>query len=106
MGSAALLPFRMHMEDTFRGHLLVSFIAAAVAQSLQNDLAELGKAKKQSPEKRIGSKSPNMIAALMDLRNQKCKVYDNVILPKEPQSKGNAVYKLFGLKFPYAIPKH
>ncbi len=105
-GSAALLPLPVHTEDTFRGHLLVSFIAAAVAQSLQNDLTKLEKVKKQNPEKRIGSKSLNMIAALMNLRNQKCKVYDNVILPKEPQSKGDEIYKLFNLKSPYAIPKH
>ena len=62
--------------------------------------------KKQDSEKRIRNKLPNMIAALMDLRNQKCKVYDDVILPKEPQSKGNAVYKLFDPKSLYAISKH
>ena len=105
-GSAALLPFRVHTEDAFRGHLLVSFIAAVVAQSLQNDLTELEKMKKQDSEKRIRNKLPNRIAALIDLKNQKCKIYNDVILPKELQSKGNTIYKLFGLKFLYAIPKH
>ena len=105
-GSTSLLPLRVHSEDTFRGHLLVSFIASAVVQSLQNDLMELGKVKKHGPEKKIGNKSPNLVSALMDLRNQKCKVYDEVILPKEPQSKANALYALFGLKVPYAIPRN
>ncbi|MCQ2071378.1 MAG: transposase [archaeon] len=104
-GSASLLPLRVHSEDTFRGHLLVSFIAAAVVQSLQNELVEIGKVKKQGPEKRIGNKSPNLVSALMDLRNQKCKVYDEVVLPKEPQAKANALYSLFKLEVPYAIPK-
>ena len=45
-GSASFLPLRVHGEDTFRGHLLVAFIAAAVVQSLQNDLTELEKTKK------------------------------------------------------------
>jgi transposase len=104
-GSASLLPLRVHSEDAFRGHLLVAFIAAAVVQSLQNDLAELGKVKRQGPERRTGNKSPNIVSALMDLRNQKCKVYDEVILPREPQAKANAIYGLFGLKVPYAVPK-
>lgn len=104
-GSASFLPLRVHSEDTFRGHLLIAFIAAAVVQSLQNDLSEYGKVKKQGPEKRAGNKSPNLISALMDLRNQKCKVYDEVILPREPQSKANAVYNAFGLTVPYAVPK-
>lgn len=61
---------------------------------------------KQGPERRTGNKSPNLVSALIDLRNQKCKVYEEVILPKEPQSKANAVYKLFGLTVPYAIPRN
>ena len=104
-GSASLLPLRVHSEDTFRGHLLVAFIAAAVVQNLQNELTELGKVKKQGSERRTGNKSPNMVSALMDFRNQKCKVYDEVILPREPQAKANAVYRLFGLDVPYAIPR-
>ena len=84
----------------------MSFIAAVVAQSLQNDLTELEKMKKEDSEKRIRNKLPNRIAALIDLKNQKCKIYNDVILPKELQSKGNTIYKLFGLKFLYAIPKH
>ncbi len=47
-----------------------------------------------------------MIAALMDPRNQKCKVYYDMILPKEFQSKGDIVYKLFDPKSLHAIPKH
>lgn len=105
-GSASLVPLRVHTEDTFRGHLLVSFIAAAVVRHLQMELTEIGKVNKRGPEKRIGSKSPNLVSALLDLRNQKCKVYEEVILPREPQSKANAIYNLFKLKVPYAIPKN
>ncbi len=86
--------------------MLLLFIVAAVVQSLQNDLTEFGKVKKQGPEKKIGNKLPNMTTALMDLRNQKCKVYYDMILPKKFRSKGNAVYKLFSPKSPCATPKH
>ena len=104
-GSASLLPLRVHSEDTFRGHLLASFMAAAVIQSLQNEMLELGRVRKQGPEGRIGSKAPNLVSALMNLRNQKCKVYDDVILPSEPQANANALYNLFKLEVPYGIPR-
>ena len=104
-GSASLLPLRVHSEATFRGHLLVSFIAAAVVQSLQNEMLDLGKVRKQGPERRIGSKAPNLVSALMNLRNQKCKVYDDVVLPMEPQANANALYDLFKLDVPYGIPR-
>ena len=99
-----LLPLRDHKEETLRGHLLISFVAASVMQMLQNDLKENGKVKKQGSEHRVGNRSPNPISALGSLRNQKCKIYDEVALPSEPQAVANSVYNLLGYDVPYGIP--
>ena len=73
-------------------------------QMLQNDLKENGKVKKQGSEHRVGNRSPNPISALGSLRNQKCKIYDEVALPSEPQAVANSVYNLLGYDVPYGIP--
>jgi hypothetical protein len=46
----------------------------------------------------------NQIEALLELRNQKCKLYDNVVIPMEPRKKMNDVYKLSNIICPVRIP--
>ena len=43
-------------------------------------------------------------SALFILRNQKCKVYDDRIIPKEPNKKMNDIYKKLKINPPVYIP--
>ena len=87
--NADLLPLRIHNEDTFRGHLMLSFMAT-VAYLTVNQLL----------------KDANFHAegALFILRNQKCKVFDDRIIPKEPNKKMNDIYKKLKICSPISIP--
>lgn len=93
--NANLLPLRVQNEDTFRGHLMLTFLATVILQKLQRDILTKRKKKdKINPE-----------GAFIALRNQKCKVYDNEIVPQEAVKAINDVYKLFKIKCPYTISK-
>lgn len=85
---ADMLPLRVQTEDTFRGHLLLTFIASAILKKLQDQL-------KNSPY--------NPISLFANLRNQKCKVYDNTIITQEAFKKANDCYKLFNIECPIEI---
>jgi transposase len=86
--NADLLPLRVHNEDTFRGHLLLSFIATVAFLSINQLLADT---------------VYNAEGAFLILSNQKCKVFDDCILPKEPTKKMNEIYKKLGIKSPVSI---
>ena len=91
--SAGLLPLRIHNEDTFRGHLMLTFLAIVLLQKLQRDvLAKRKKKDKLNPE-----------GLFLALRTQKCKVYSNEIVPQEPVKCINDAYKLFNIKSPVSI---
>jgi hypothetical protein len=85
-----LLPLRVQTEETFRGHLVLAFIASVVAKMLQTDL------------KRTGY---TVESALLNLRNQKCKVFDREVLPQETIKKVNDIYKTFKLTCPNSIAR-
>ena len=91
--NADILPLRVQNEDTFRGHLMVTFLATVLLQMLQRDiLAKRKKKDKINPE-----------GVLFTLRNQKCKVYANEVVPQEAVKSINDVYKLFKIKCPATI---
>jgi hypothetical protein len=91
--NADILPLRTQNEDTFRGHLLLTFLATAILQKMQRDiLTKRKKGDKTNPE-----------GALMKLRNQKCKVYDANIVPQEAVKELNDVYKILRIKCPTTI---
>ena len=93
---ADILPLRVQNEDTFRGHLMLTFLATVILQKLQRDiLAKRKKKDKTNPE-----------GALFTLRNQKCKVYEDEIVPQEAVKSVNDVYNLFKIKCPYAISRY
>lgn len=92
---ADLLPLRVQNEETFRGHLMLTFMATAVLQMLQRDIISKRKKKeKTNPE-----------GALVNLRNQKCKVYAHSIVPQERVKTVNDVYKLLGIECPTTIDR-
>jgi hypothetical protein len=83
-----LLPLRVHGIETFRGHLLVSFIASAayvlINESLRgSDICATG--------------------AYRLFRNLKCKVFDDDIIVQELNKKMNDIAKKIKLSFPKVI---
>lgn len=84
-----LLPLRVRTDATFRGHLLLSFIASCAVKMIQLRLKEANLF--------FGSR-------LACLRNQKCTIYANRIVTDEPQREANDSYKALGIKCPAEIP--
>jgi len=92
--NADLVPLRIHGEETLRGHLMLTFLSTIVFQLLQRDLLlHTQKKDKINPE-----------GISLVLRNQKCKVYDGIVIPQEPTKKMNDIYKLLKLHSPISIP--
>ena len=84
-----LLPLRIRTEATFRGHLLLSFVASCAIKMIQLRLKEANLF--------FGSR-------MACLRNQKCTIYQNRIVTDEPQKEANDSYKALGIKCPEEIP--
>lgn len=84
-----LLPLRVRTEETFRGHLLLSFVASCAVKMIQLRLKEANLF--------FGSR-------LACLRNQKCTIYQNRIVTDEPQREANESYKALGIACPEEIP--
>lgn len=87
---ADLLPLRVQNENTFRGHLLLTFIATTVIKLIQDEL----KSTSITPD-----------SMFLNLRNQKCKVYVRKIVPQEAFKKVNDCYKIFKVTCPVTIPR-
>jgi hypothetical protein len=87
---AGMLPLRVQNENTFRGHLLLTFISTVIIKKLQALLTET-------------NSSFNPVSLFMTMRNQKCKVFDNMILTNEPVKKANDCYKLLGIECPVKL---
>jgi hypothetical protein len=85
---ASMLPLRVHREETFRGHLLLTFVACIIVKMIQDKLKPT---------------SYNPISMFLNLRNQKCKIYTNQVITQETFKKANDCYELFGIKCPVAI---
>ena len=85
---ADMLSLRVQNEETFRGHLLLTFISCVILKFIQDKLLKT---------------KYNAISMFMNLRNQKCKVYDKTILPAEATKKINDCYKIFKIKCPAEI---
>ena len=85
---ADMLPLRVQNEDTFRGHLLLTFISCVILKMMQDKL----KPTKYNP-----------ISMFMNLRNQKCKVYATELLTTEATKAMNDCYKLFKITCPAEV---
>lgn len=80
---ASLLPLNVEKEETFRGHLLMTFIATAIMQKLQNELK---------------TTNFSLDRVLARMRTQKAKVFENVVIPSEPVKEHNEIYKALRIK--------
>jgi transposase len=86
---ANLIPLKIHKEETFRGHLLLTFIATMILNNMQLKLKD---------------SLYDTVSLFMNLKNQKYLVYNDKIITNEPRKKINNCYKLFGFKYPGEIP--
>ena len=75
----SLLPLYVEKEETFRGHLLITFIATVVLQRLQLEIRE---------------SKYSLDTILTNMPNQHAKVFPNVVIPSEPCKTQNDIYKL------------
>ena len=95
---ANLLPLRTHTEATFRGHLLISFMATVSIMSLDRLFISANpKAKNKNPL--------NFIQARSHLRQVKCQVYENHVSVIEPDRKSNDVLKALKVKYIRSITR-
>jgi hypothetical protein len=88
--NADLLPLRVHGEETFRGHLMLSFMASVAVLVVSGFLR--------------GSEY-NVEGAFRVMRNLKCKVFNDQILVKEPTKKMNDIAKGLKVKLPLEISR-
>lgn len=84
-----LLPLRTNTEATFRGHLLLSYVASCAVKMIQLQLKEANLY--------FGSR-------LACLRNQKCTIFPGRVIIDVPQKEANDTYKAFQMKCPDAFP--
>ena len=84
---ANLLPIRCHSVETFRGHLLISFITTAAITLLNQKLADYG----------------NIHDAKAGLVNLFCKTYGNTVLVCEPDKRSKKIAEVLGLTIPKVI---
>jgi transposase len=84
-----ITPLRTHNEETFRGHIMLSFISVIIFLKLNQCFK--------------GHKVFNAQNALMAMRNLKCKVYDDCILVKEPTKDMREICKVVGIEIPEKI---
>ena len=84
-----LLLLRVCSEETFNGHLLLSYMASCMVKMIQFWLREA-----------------NLFwgSRLLYLRNQKCTVYKSRIVTEVPQKDANDTYKAFEMKCPSSSP--
>ena len=83
-----MLPLRTQSEETFRGHLVLSFIASVIVKMLQE---------------KVKDTSFNPESMLLSLRNQKCKVFDDKVITCEFVRNANLIAKMFKYKVPVEI---
>lgn len=83
-----MLPLRTQTEETFRGHLVLAFIASVIVKVLQEKL----KNTKMNPK-----------GVFFSLNNQRCKLFDSKVITCEFTKKSNDVLKFFKLTCPVEI---
>jgi len=87
--NADLLPLRSHSVETFRGHLLLSFITSAVYLAANKMLADTG---------------DSALGSFHLFRNLKCKVFDKSIAVQEANKRMIQVAKSLKSTIPLSLP--
>lgn len=92
-GYANLTPLRVHFEETVRGMMMLTFIASSVIRRVQILLK--------------GTSVP-FRTAMLALRNQKCRIYGDIVLVDEPKKKAAIAYEKCSIESPsrLTVAKH
>ena len=85
-----ILPVNVENEDTLRGHLMMTFIAAVTLKMMSDKLRNT---------------SLTTESVFMNLHEQHAIVYENEFITTEPVKKMNEAYKAFKVKCPTTIPR-
>ena len=91
---ASALPVRTQSEETFRGHLFITFVATSILKRLQYRLIH---------EQKKRDKNLNPVTVLQNLGYQHGSVYGDKLIVEEANSKANQVYRLFGIESPKEV---
>ena len=83
----SILPLRIHSEPNFKGFMLLIFICLIISCELKS---------------RLGNKT-SIEQAVSILRNLKCKVYDNTIVPSEATKKQRVLLEGCGVLVPKVL---
>lgn len=95
---ANLLPLRTHSEATFRGHLLISFMATVSIMTIDKlFVTARPKAKNKKPL--------NFIQARSCLRQMKCQMYDDHVSVIEPDRKSNDILRDLNVDYVRSITR-
>ena len=86
---AKILPLNVETEATFRGHLMMTFMAAVMLKMMSDKL------------KGTSLTTESMFAILHE---QHATIYDNELITTEPVRKMNEAYKAFDIKCPETLP--
>ena len=86
---AKILPVNVETEATFRGHLMMTFMAAVLLKMMSEHLKGTS----------LTTKSMFMI-----LHEQHAAIYDDQLITTEPVRKMNEAYKAFGFTCPDSLP--
>jgi hypothetical protein len=84
-----ILPLATHNENTFRGHIMLSFMAIILYLKLNKCFAD---------HKHLNAKN-----AIIEMKNLKCKVYDDFVLVKEMTKDMREICKIVDIKIPEKI---
>ena len=84
-----MLPVCVETEDSFRGHLMMTFITSVVTKILMDQLQGSGY-------------TPESVYSI--LQHQVVQIYPEYLVTSEPVKAMNDIYKLFKIKCPETIP--
>ncbi|MDR2460191.1 MAG: hypothetical protein LBE38_05350, partial [Deltaproteobacteria bacterium] len=103
-----IIPLAVDTEDTFRGHIMVSFMAICLYLKLNQCFKGHNQCFKGHNQCFKGHKVFTAKNALMEMRNLKCKDYDDCILVKEPTEDMREISKIVGIDLPekISLPMH
>ena len=85
-----ILPINVESESTFRGHLMMTFMAAAILKQMSEKL-------------RLTSLTTESM--FMTLHEQHAIIYENEFITTEPVKRMNDAYKAFNIQCPTSIPR-
>ena len=85
-----ILPINVESEATLRGHLMMTFIAAATLKMMSDKLKQT---------------SLTTESMFMNLHEQHAIVYENEFITTEPVKKMNDAYKVFKVQCPATIAR-